>query len=92
VRYIHLTKAKRSLFVRDKPILSSERMLDKDSGRKGSFQKKSLVVISKGLAPRQTDWRYTASGKVTLTLTLTLCQSDQKGITKLFLVRTMRLM
>jgi hypothetical protein len=35
-------KAKRSLFIKDKPILSSERMLHKDYGRKGSVEKKIL--------------------------------------------------
>jgi hypothetical protein len=35
--------------ISDKPILSSERMLHKDNGRKGSVEKKSLVVILKGL-------------------------------------------
>jgi hypothetical protein len=36
VRYIHLTKAKWGLFVRDKLILSSERILQKDYYRMGS--------------------------------------------------------
>jgi hypothetical protein len=40
---------KPSLFIRDKPILSSERMLHKDYYRKGSVEKKSLVVLLKGL-------------------------------------------
>jgi hypothetical protein len=37
-----------SLFIRDKPILSSERMLNKDYDRKGSVAKTSLVVSLKG--------------------------------------------
>jgi hypothetical protein len=32
------------------------------------LKKKILVVSLKGLAPRRTDWRETASRKVTLTL------------------------
>jgi hypothetical protein len=36
----HLTEAKPSLLIRDKPILSLERMLHKDYGRKGSIAKK----------------------------------------------------
>jgi hypothetical protein len=40
VRYIHLTKATQSLFMRDKPIVSSQRMLHKDYGHKGSVAKK----------------------------------------------------
>jgi hypothetical protein len=44
----------RSLFVRDKPILLSERMLHKNYGRKGSVatKKKSLVVNLKGLGAK----------------------------------------
>jgi hypothetical protein len=38
VRYVHLTKA--SLFIRDKPILSSE-MLCKDCDHNGNKKKKS---------------------------------------------------
>jgi hypothetical protein len=39
-----------SIFIRDKPIFSSERMLRKDYYRKGSVAKKqSLVVSHKGL-------------------------------------------
>jgi hypothetical protein len=41
VLHVHLTKTKRSLFIRDKSIFSSERMLYKDSGRKGSVKKNS---------------------------------------------------
>jgi hypothetical protein len=45
VRYIHFTKAKRSLFIRDKPILSSERILHKNYGGKGSVaEEKSLFL------------------------------------------------
>jgi hypothetical protein len=35
--------------MRDKPILSSERVLPKDYNRKGSVEKKSLAVGLKGL-------------------------------------------
>jgi hypothetical protein len=37
------------VFIRDKPIFSSERMLHKDYNRKGSVGKKSQVVGLKGL-------------------------------------------
>jgi hypothetical protein len=50
-----LTLDKRlSIFIRDKPILSSERMLHKDYDRKGSAAniRVSLVVILKGLAAK----------------------------------------
>jgi hypothetical protein len=43
--------------IRDKPILSSERMLHKDYDRKGSVEKMSVVVSLKGLAPKLTDLR-----------------------------------
>jgi hypothetical protein len=52
VRYEHLTKAKRSLFITDKPILSSGRILHKDYDRKGSVEKESLVVNLKGLGAK----------------------------------------
>jgi hypothetical protein len=42
------TWQRRSLFIRDKPILSSENMLHKDYGRKGSAEKNSLVMSLKG--------------------------------------------
>jgi hypothetical protein len=38
-----------SIFVRDKPIFSSERMLLKDYYRRSSAEKKNLVVGLKGL-------------------------------------------
>jgi hypothetical protein len=38
-----------SIFITDNPIFSSERMLHKDYYRKSSVEKKSLVVILKGL-------------------------------------------
>jgi hypothetical protein len=38
------------IFVRDKPVFSSERMSHKDYDRKGSVGKKYLVVILKGLS------------------------------------------
>jgi hypothetical protein len=41
-----------SIFIRDKPILSSERMLHKGYDRKGSVEKKSLVVNLKGLGTK----------------------------------------
>jgi hypothetical protein len=37
-----------SIVVRDKPIFSSERMLHKDYYRRGSVEKKNLVVGLKG--------------------------------------------
>jgi hypothetical protein len=56
--------------IRDKSIFSSERMLHKDYYRKGSVAKKNLWSwVSRGLTPRQTDWRSTTSRKVTLTFT-----------------------
>jgi hypothetical protein len=54
--------------VNDKPILSSERMLHKDYNRKCSVGKLNYWSwFSKGLSPRRTDWRPTASRKVILT-------------------------
>jgi hypothetical protein len=42
-----------SIFIRNKPILSSERVFHKDYDRKGSVaKKKSLVVIFKGLGTK----------------------------------------
>jgi hypothetical protein len=38
-----------SIFVRDKPIFSSERMLHKDYYSRSSVEKKNLVVGLKGL-------------------------------------------
>jgi hypothetical protein len=38
------------IFIRDKPIFSSERMLLKEYYRKGSIEKKSLVLSLKALA------------------------------------------
>jgi hypothetical protein len=35
----------RSLFIRDKPILSSDWMLHKDYGCKGSVAKKKVLVV-----------------------------------------------
>jgi hypothetical protein len=47
---------RRSLFIRDRPILSSERVLYKDCDHKGSVAKnKSLVVSLKGLGAK-TNW------------------------------------
>jgi hypothetical protein len=47
------------IFIRDKPIFSSERMLHKDYDRKDSAEKKkkSLVMRLKGLDAKTTDWR-----------------------------------
>jgi hypothetical protein len=39
---------KPSIFIRDKPIFSSEKKLRKDYNRKGSVGKRSLVVALKG--------------------------------------------
>jgi hypothetical protein len=49
--YNMYTRQRQSIFTRDKPILSSERMLRKDYNCKGSVAKKniSLVVNLKGL-------------------------------------------
>jgi hypothetical protein len=38
-----------SIFIRDKPIFSSERVLHKDYYRKSSVEKKCLVVGLRGL-------------------------------------------
>jgi hypothetical protein len=38
-----------SIFMRDEPIFSSERMLHKDYYRRSSVEKKNLVVGLKGL-------------------------------------------
>jgi hypothetical protein len=38
-----------SIFIRDKPIFSSEKMLHKDYYRKSSVEKKTLIVGLKGL-------------------------------------------
>jgi hypothetical protein len=37
------------MFIRNKPIFSSEKMLHKDYDHKDSVEEKSLVVILKGL-------------------------------------------
>jgi hypothetical protein len=44
-----------SIFIRDKPIFSSERMLHKDYYRKSSVEKKTLIVDLKGLYAK-TKW------------------------------------
>jgi hypothetical protein len=44
-----------SIFVRDKPIFTSERMLHKDYYQKGSVEKKTLVLSLKGLSTK-TNW------------------------------------
>jgi hypothetical protein len=55
------------IFIRDKPILSSERMLHKDYDRNGSVAGGwNWSWITRSLAPRRTDWRYTTTHKVTL--------------------------
>jgi hypothetical protein len=41
-----------SIFIRDKPIFSSERMLHKDYNLKSSVEKKKLGVILKGLGTK----------------------------------------
>jgi hypothetical protein len=41
-----------SMFIRDKLVFSSERVLHKDYDRKGSVEKKSLVVSLKGLGAK----------------------------------------
>jgi hypothetical protein len=52
MRYVYLTKAKRSIFIRDKLVLSSDVMLYKDYGSKGSVAKKSLAVFLEGLGAK----------------------------------------
>jgi hypothetical protein len=42
VRYVHLTKAKRSLFIRDRHIHSSQRVSHKNYDREGSVEKENL--------------------------------------------------
>jgi hypothetical protein len=44
--YVHLTRP--SIFVRDKPILLSERILNKDYNCKGSVEKKIYGCESQG--------------------------------------------
>jgi hypothetical protein len=46
-----------SIFLRDKLIFSSERILHKDYYRKSSVEKKILVVDLKGLDAKTNDWR-----------------------------------
>jgi hypothetical protein len=46
MRYEHVTRP--SIFIRDKSILSSERMLRKNYDRKGSGEKEILVVKNQG--------------------------------------------
>jgi hypothetical protein len=49
------TWQRRSLFIRGKPILSSEKLIYKDYERKVSVGKKTLVVNLKGLGVK-TNW------------------------------------
>jgi hypothetical protein len=57
-----------STFIRDKPNVSSERMLHKGYCR-GSVGKNNLWSwFSRGFTPRRTDWQLTASREVILTL------------------------
>jgi hypothetical protein len=65
---------RRSIFIRHKSVFSSERMLHRDYDRKGSVakKKKKLSWVCRGLAPRRTDWRWTASRKVILILNQSL--------------------
>jgi hypothetical protein len=42
-------------------------------------KKKILWCSSRGLGPKRTDWRQTASRKVTLTLTLALANTLNQG-------------
>jgi hypothetical protein len=59
--------------VNDRPILSWKRMLHKDYNRKCSVRKQKFWSwVSKGLSLRRSDWWWTTSRKVILTLTLTL--------------------
>jgi hypothetical protein len=65
------TWQRRNLFIRDKPILSSEKIWHVDYDSKGSVEKKWLVVSFKGLGA-QTNWlavnRHSWSNSLTLTL------------------------
>jgi hypothetical protein len=56
-RVIHTFDERTSIFIRDKPIFSSERMLHKDYNRKGSVEKNPWSWVSRGLMPKQTDWQ-----------------------------------
>jgi hypothetical protein len=52
VRYVYLIRS--SIFMRDKPISSSERMFHRDYDNKGSVEKrKSVVVILKKLGSKK---------------------------------------
>jgi hypothetical protein len=51
VRYVHLTK-KPSIFIKVKPIFSSERMLRKDYDRKSSVEKETLFMSLKVLGAK----------------------------------------
>jgi hypothetical protein len=53
VRYVYMTRP--SIFIRDKPIFSSERMLHKDYDRQVFSWKKILAVILKGTSAK-TNW------------------------------------
>jgi hypothetical protein len=48
VRYVHLTK-RPNIFIREKPILSSQKMLHKEYDSKGSAKKKHLGMSPKSL-------------------------------------------
>jgi hypothetical protein len=45
-----------SIFIRDKPTFSAEKMLHKDYYRKGSVEKNLWSWVSRGLTRQQTDW------------------------------------
>jgi hypothetical protein len=47
------TWQRRSLFIRDKPIRSSESMLHKNYDRKGAVTKKSMTLNLKGLGAKK---------------------------------------
>jgi hypothetical protein len=65
LQYVHLTKAKP--IHKRHPILLSE-MLHKDYNRKDPVEKKISSLEHQGADAKTTDWRQTASRKVTLTL------------------------
>jgi hypothetical protein len=46
-----------SIFIRDKSIFSSERLLHKDYYRRSSAEKNVWSWVSRGLTPRRNDWR-----------------------------------
>jgi hypothetical protein len=50
------TDERPSIFIRDNPIFSSERMLHKDYYHKSSVERNLWSWFSRSLTPRRTDW------------------------------------